>query len=176
MHTSKLSFLDNADAAERQIAQLDWAGHPLGPIAAWAPALRTALGIMLSSGFPSYVAWTDRLHTFYNAPYQELMTGRSGAVQGASMGDLWPEVAEAVVSICSQAFAGKSMFFEDMSLPGMGTRDRFISRFRSVPFVTSKASFVGSSVPSLKRPRRFSRWPGTGMRTSVIDCHWKLVA
>ena len=33
------------------------------------------------------------------------------------MGALWPEVADAVVSICSQALAGDSMFFQDMSLP-----------------------------------------------------------
>jgi PAS domain S-box-containing protein len=117
MPTSDFAFLDNAGAAGRQIAQSDWATHPLGPIACWPPALRTSLSIMLSSGFPSYIAWTDQLHTLFNEPYQELMAGRPGALQGTSMGALWPEVADAVVSICSQAFAGKSMFFRDLPLP-----------------------------------------------------------
>jgi len=30
---------------------------------------------------------------------------------------LWPEVADTVVSICSQALAGQTMFFQDMALP-----------------------------------------------------------
>lgn len=110
-------FLDNAGPVGRQIAQFDWAMHPLGPIAGWPPALRTSLSIMLSSGFPSYIAWTDQLYTLFNGPYQELMAERPNALQGTSMGALWPEIAEVAVSICSQAFTGESMYFQDMSLP-----------------------------------------------------------
>lgn len=33
------------------------------------------------------------------------------------MGALWPEVADTVVSICSQALAGETMLFQDMPLP-----------------------------------------------------------
>ena len=117
MPTTDFAFLDNAGAAGRQIVQFDWATHPLGPIAGWPPALRTALSIMLSSGFPSYIAWTAQLHTLFNGPYQALMAGRPNALQGASMAALWPEVADAVVSICSQALAGESMFYQDMPLP-----------------------------------------------------------
>lgn len=117
MLTPDFAFLDNAGATGRQIAQNDWSTHPLGPITGWSPALRTALGMMLSSGFPSYIAWTDQLHTLFNGPYAELMAERPNALQGMSMGALWPEVADAVVSICSQAFAGETMFFQDMSLP-----------------------------------------------------------
>lgn len=117
MQTSDFPFLNNTGDAGRQIAQSDWATHPLGPIANWSPALRTSLSVMLSSGFPSYVAWSDQLHTLFNEPYQELMAGRPSARQGVAMGALWPEVADAVVSICSQALAGDSMFFQDMSLP-----------------------------------------------------------
>jgi PAS domain S-box-containing protein len=117
MPTSDFAILDNAGVAGRHIAQSDWSTHPLGPIACWPPVLRTALSIMLSSRFPSYIAWTDQLHTLFNEPYRELMAERPGSLQGAAMGALWPEVADAVVSICSRAFAGESMFFEDMSLP-----------------------------------------------------------
>jgi PAS domain S-box-containing protein len=117
MPTTDFAFLDNAGAAGRQIAQADWDTHPLGPMAGWPPALRTALGIMLSSGFPSYIAWTPQLHTLFNGPYLELMADRPGALQGVAMGALWPEVADAVVSICSRAFAGESMLYQDMPLP-----------------------------------------------------------
>ncbi|WP_334187734.1 ATP-binding protein [Noviherbaspirillum sp.] len=117
MPTPDFGFLDNAGTAGHHIAQLDWATHPLGPIACWPPALRTSLSIILSSGFPSYIAWTDQLYTLFNGPYLELMAERPGALQGTSMGALWPEVAGPVVSICSQAFAGEPMYFQDMSLP-----------------------------------------------------------
>lgn len=69
MLPQEFSFLDNAGAAGREIAQTDWTSHPLGPMASWSPSLRTALSMMLSSGFPSYIAWTDRLHTLFNEPY-----------------------------------------------------------------------------------------------------------
>lgn len=119
MPTADLAFLLNAGAgaAGRQIAQFDWANHPLGPIAGWPPALRTALSVMLSSGFPSFIAWTADLHALFNGPYQALMEGRPDAAQGTMMGALWPEIEETVVSICSQALAGESMFFEDLPLP-----------------------------------------------------------
>lgn len=117
MQTAKFSFLDNTDGVGREIAQYDWAAHPLGPIAHWPAALRTSLSIILNSGFPSYVAWSSQLHTMFNGPYRELMTGRPSTLQGATMGALWPEVADTVVSICSQAFAGETMFFQDMALP-----------------------------------------------------------
>ena len=34
----------------------DWAATPLGPAETWPQSLRTALSIMLSSAFPTYLA------------------------------------------------------------------------------------------------------------------------
>jgi PAS domain S-box-containing protein len=116
MSTSNLAYLENTGSAGRQIAQSDWDLHPLGPIACWSPTLHTALSIMLSSGFPSCIAWTDQLHTLFNAPYRELLANRAETLQGTSISQIWPEIADEAVSIFSQAFAGETMFFEDMSL------------------------------------------------------------
>ena len=117
MSTSNLAYLENTGSAGRQIAQSDWASHPLGPIPCWSPVLHTALNIMLSSGFPSCIAWTDQLHTLFNDSYQELLDNRAETLQGASISEIWPEIADKVMSIFLQAFAGETMFFEDMSLP-----------------------------------------------------------
>lgn len=117
MQPANFSFLDNTNDVGRDIAQSDWAAHPLGPIEYWPAALRTSVSIILSSGFPSYIAWSSQLHTMFNEPYRELMTGRPGTRQGMTMEALWPEVADTVVSICSQALAGQTMFFQDMALP-----------------------------------------------------------
>ena len=117
MSTSNLAYLENSGSAGRQIAQSDWVSHPLGPIPCWSPVLHTALSIMLSSGFPSCIAWTDQLHTLFNDSYQNLLDNRAETLQGASISEIWPEIADIAVSVFSQAFAGETMFFEDMSLP-----------------------------------------------------------
>ena len=98
----------------QKIAQQDWAHHPLGPIAEWPSELRTALSMVLGSGFPSYVAWGRDLYTFYNDAYAPALGSKIELGQGRTLGELWPEVAETAVSIAEQALAGKTMFFENM--------------------------------------------------------------
>jgi hypothetical protein len=174
MPTSDFAFLNTAGAAGRNIAQSDRTSHPLGPIACWPPVLRTALSIMLSSRFPSCIAWTDQLHTLFNEPYQELLAGRPGALQGAAMGVLWPEVADAVVSICSRAFAGESMFSRICccQLHGTGVLDRTFLRFPSALSGTSKASLAECWARSSKRPKKSWRWLGIKKRKCVTGYPW----
>jgi hypothetical protein len=56
MLSANFSFLDDTNDVGWDIAQSDWAAHPLGPIEYWPAALRTSFSIILNSGFPSYVA------------------------------------------------------------------------------------------------------------------------
>ncbi len=108
------AFLAHTGAIGEQIARQDWSAHPLGPIDGWPPALRTALGMVLASGFPSFVAWTGDFHVLYNAGYQALLGDRANIDQGNSLGVLWPEIAEAALSIAARAYAGEAFSVADM--------------------------------------------------------------
>jgi PAS domain S-box-containing protein len=108
------AFLAHAGVIGEQIARQDWSAHPLGPIDGWPPALRTALSMVLASGFPSLIAWTDRFHVLYNAGYQALLGERANIGQGTSLGDLWPEIADSALAIAARAFAGESVSVADM--------------------------------------------------------------
>jgi PAS domain S-box-containing protein len=108
------AFLANAGATGRQIAAFDWSTHPLGPITQWPPALRTALSMVLSCGFPSYVAWSSDLYVLYNEAYRSVLGKRAEVDQGLTLAALWPEIADTALTIGARAFAGESIFREDM--------------------------------------------------------------
>lgn len=104
----------HAGATGQHIPMQDWSNHPLGPIAGWPPVLRTALSMVLGSGFPSLVAWSASLHVLYNAQYQALLGERAHAGQGARLGDLWPEFADTAQAIARRAYAGETVSVTDM--------------------------------------------------------------
>ena len=111
---TSLKFLGNS-VMGRQIAEQDWSDHPLGPIAEWPPALRMALSMMLNSGFPAFFGWGIRLYTFYNDAYAPILGNKAAMGHGRSLlAELWPEAAEAARPLLDQAFAGSTMFFENM--------------------------------------------------------------
>jgi hypothetical protein len=56
-HDQLLAFTLNGGATGKRIRDRDWSGHPLGPLAQWPSALRTTLGIVLGSSFPTFVTW-----------------------------------------------------------------------------------------------------------------------
>ncbi len=55
------SVVDSVFVGTSEMAQLmktiDWAQTPLGAVEDWPNSLRTALGILLASGYPMYIAW-----------------------------------------------------------------------------------------------------------------------
>src|SRR5688572_19646604 len=52
---------------------LDWSRTSVGPIEGWPQSLRTAVGIVLDSGFPMYIAWGQDFIQFYNDGYRPIL-------------------------------------------------------------------------------------------------------
>jgi PAS domain S-box-containing protein len=66
----------------------EWDLTPLGPVARWPQSLRTALGILLDSGYPMYIAWGPEFIQFYNDAYRPIL----GATKHpAALGQSTPE-------------------------------------------------------------------------------------
>ena len=52
---------------------IDWSANRRRPGAAWPQSLRTALSILLETGFPMYIAWGPEFTQFYNDGYRPIL-------------------------------------------------------------------------------------------------------
>ncbi|EIM25324.1 PAS domain S-box protein [Microvirga lotononidis] len=93
----------------------DWACTPLGPAEAWPQSLRTALSIMLSSAFPTYLAWGPELTSFYNDAYIPIMGDKPNGL-GRPFPEVWSEVWDTIGPITKRAMQGEASYFEDLPL------------------------------------------------------------
>jgi hypothetical protein len=59
-----------AEEVGRGLGLVDWAATPLRPPRSWPQSLRKAVGILLSSRFPMWMAWGPQLTFFCNAAYR----------------------------------------------------------------------------------------------------------
>jgi PAS domain S-box-containing protein len=90
----------------------DWSTSPLGSIRVWPQSLRTALSVMLSSAFPSYLAWGPGLISFYNDAYVPILGTKPDAL-GRPFQEVWSEVWDQIAPITARAMAGEASYFED---------------------------------------------------------------
>ncbi|MFC5478558.1 PAS domain S-box protein [Massilia suwonensis] len=109
---SRTGFLDNGGAIGRRIRSRDWSQHPLGPVEDWDAALRTSLGIVLSSSFPTFLAWGEELTLFFNDPYEPMLGQKTGCL-GAPYPAVWHEVWDSLGPYVRRVLAGESFFFEN---------------------------------------------------------------
>ncbi|QNB00048.1 PAS domain-containing protein [Massilia sp. Se16.2.3] len=106
------AFLATGGAVGARIAAMDWSAHALGPVSGWDPALRTGLGIVLSSSFPAFLAWGEEMSLFHNDPYRPML-GKKDNVLGRPYSEVWHEVWDTLGSYARRVLAGESFFFED---------------------------------------------------------------
>ncbi|HEY1487034.1 MAG TPA: ATP-binding protein [Micromonosporaceae bacterium] len=77
----------------RDLAAVDWSATPLGPPEHWPQSLLTAVGIVLSSRFPMWMAWGPELTFFCNAAYRRDTLGRKYPwALGRPAHEVWAEI------------------------------------------------------------------------------------
>jgi PAS domain S-box-containing protein len=75
------------------LAAVDWASTPLGPVDDWPQSLRTAINILLASRFPMWMAWGPELTFFCNAAYRRDTLGRKYPwALGRPASEVWAEI------------------------------------------------------------------------------------
>lgn len=74
----------------------DWFGNPVGGPAEWPQALRFALGICLSSSFPTAIYWGPELRLFYNDAWAVIPAERHPWALGQRGQDVFPEIWDVV--------------------------------------------------------------------------------
>lgn len=97
------------------IRAFDWSTTPLGPMAQWSIELRTAVSLMLESGFPKALVWGPGLVTLYNDAFRPILGDKPEAL-GRSFREVWAEVWDSIGPIADRAFAGEATFIENYRL------------------------------------------------------------
>src|SRR4051812_7390328 len=79
-----------------RVRAFDWSHTPLGPMAHWPPALRTAVDICLNSPVPMFVWWGPDLINIYNDGYAPVLGKRHPQALGMPArtiwSDIWPDI------------------------------------------------------------------------------------
>ncbi|MGZ8998181.1 MAG: PAS domain S-box protein, partial [Allosphingosinicella sp.] len=111
-----LSFLGDGGEMGALIRGYDWSSSPTGPPRDWPLSLQTAVGIMLSSKFPMFVAWGPGLTLLYNDPYAEILGSKHPAALGHRFEDVWSEIWSDVGPLAERALAGEATYREALPL------------------------------------------------------------
>ncbi|AWK89240.1 hybrid sensor histidine kinase/response regulator (plasmid) [Azospirillum thermophilum] len=94
----------------------DWGRSPLGPPEGWPPALRTVVGLMLTSSFPMFVAWGAELAFLYNDGYRPIFGARHPTALGRPFAEVWSEIWTDISPLVDRALAGEATYHEDLPL------------------------------------------------------------
>jgi PAS domain S-box-containing protein len=113
---ASMRFLHDGGDTGAMMRAHDWAGSPLGDPAAWPAALRTAVGMMIHSDFPMFVAWGPELIFLYNDAYIEVLGGKHPHALGSRFDVVWSEIWPDIHPLIERALAGKSTYNENLPL------------------------------------------------------------
>lgn len=108
-------FLGSGEGMVAAVRAFDWSSNPLGPIHTWPAALKTAVGLALSSGFPKAVICGPELITIYNDAFAPILGDKPDCL-GRSFRDIWSEVWHLIGPLQERAYDGHSTFIEDYPL------------------------------------------------------------
>ncbi|WP_165390707.1 PAS domain-containing sensor histidine kinase [Pseudoduganella lutea] len=108
-----LAFTLNGGATGARMRARDWSGHPLGALAQWPSALRTTLGTVLGSSFPTFVTWGEANYLFHNDAYLPMLGKRADSTLGQPYEQVWSEVWADLGPYVARVKDGESFFFEN---------------------------------------------------------------
>jgi hypothetical protein len=86
------SIFANGSEMGRLCRETDWAETPLGPVDEWPPSLKTAVALVLGSGFPMILVWGPELIQIYNDAYIPLIGQKHPDALGMPTHECWPEI------------------------------------------------------------------------------------
>src|SRR4051794_271737 len=97
---------------------IDWSRTAVGPVSAWPQSLRTALSILLETGFPMYIAWGPEHTQFYNDGYRPILgSTKHPAAMGASTRETFAEIWEIIGPMFAGVMQGTPTTVVDFMLP-----------------------------------------------------------
>src|SRR4051794_15153070 len=89
------------------LRSIDWSTTPLGPTSAWSHALRTTVGIILRSPFPTLLWWGPQFVQIYNDAYSPIPGAKHPRAFGQSGRECWAEVWDIIGPMAEAPFRGE---------------------------------------------------------------------
>src|ERR1700755_3184289 len=97
---------------------IDWSATPGGPARAWPQSLRTAMSILLETGFPMYIAWGPEFTQFYNDGYRPILgSTKHPAAMGAGTRVTFAEIWDIIGPMFQGVMEGRATTLVDFLLP-----------------------------------------------------------
>ncbi|HEY2292714.1 MAG TPA: hypothetical protein VGM86_18590, partial [Thermoanaerobaculia bacterium] len=97
---------------------IDWSRTAVGPVAGWPQSLRTALSILLETGFPMYIAWGPDFTQFYNDGYRPILgSTKHPAAMGLSTRVTFAEIWNIIGPMFAGVMTGTPTTLVDFLLP-----------------------------------------------------------
>src|SRR5215468_10465864 len=98
------------EMAER-IRTFDWASTPLGSIMSWPQSLKTAVEVMLASGFPAAMQWGREAILLYNDANARMLGGLHPAALGRPIFEALPARRPSWEPVLRRVMTGESVVF-----------------------------------------------------------------
>ncbi len=91
----------------------DWDSHPLGNPADWPQSLQMNIRLLLNSGFPMFIWWSDGLYSFHNDAYIPALGNKHPWALGERASVIWAEVWDQLGNIVDNIFISGSPFYTE---------------------------------------------------------------
>lgn len=111
-----MDFLTGGGEISALMRAKDWAASPLGAPETWPHSLKIALGVVLSSKFPMFIAWGSKLSFFYNDSYSAILGNKHPNALGEPFPRVWAEIWDEIRPIADRALAGEASYYENLPL------------------------------------------------------------
>lgn len=94
-----------------RIRTFDWETTPLGPILSWPQSLKTAVEVMLASGFPASMQWGPEAILLYNDANIRILGGLHPAALGRPIFEALPARRPGWEPVLRRVMTGESVVF-----------------------------------------------------------------
>ncbi|WP_416186728.1 PAS domain-containing protein [Fulvimarina sp. 2208YS6-2-32] len=110
------SFLSGGGEMGHRLRSHAWDETGLGPPQGWPTALKTLVGVMLSSNQAMFLAWGPERTLLYNDAYAQILAFKHPNALGCDFLDAWQEIRADFMPIVEQAYGGEPVHMDDITL------------------------------------------------------------
>jgi PAS domain S-box-containing protein len=115
-YRSSFDLLTGSGEIRARMRSHDWTTSPLGAPGTWPSSLRTAVGIMLSSSFPMFLAWGPELTFLFNDAYAPILGKKQADALGKPFAELWSDIWSDISPLVQTALSGESIYADNLLL------------------------------------------------------------